>query len=77
MSLKEHAMREFQEKVSSNETVQDMITTYYEMQNDIFALVGVPNGNSTPVRGILAYTVQQLFGKHLFRYRYLSIKLVK
>ncbi|MFF1994760.1 hypothetical protein ACFVWC_26755 [Bacillus mycoides] len=53
-------MKEFQEKMSSNETVQGMITTYYEMQNGISDLVGVPNGNSTPVRGILAYTEKQL-----------------
>lgn len=67
MSLKEHAMKEFQEKMSSNETIQGMITTYYEMQNGISGLVGVPNGNSTPVRGILAYTEQQLlFYSELF-----------
>lgn len=60
MSLKEHAMKEFQEKMTSNESVQDMITTYYEMQNGISELLGVPNGNATPVRGILAYTDQQL-----------------
>ncbi|WP_306008502.1 GRAM domain-containing protein [Bacillus sp. MMSF_3353] len=60
MSLKEHAMKEFQEKMTSNESLQGMITTYYEMQNGISGLVGVPNGNSTPVQGILAYTERQL-----------------
>ncbi|OWW10178.1 hypothetical protein J8Y17_27120 (plasmid) [Bacillus cereus] len=67
MSLKEHAMKEFQGKMASNETIQGMITTYYEMQNGISCLVGVPNGNSVPVRGILAYTEQQLlFFSELF-----------
>lgn len=60
MILKEHAIKKFQEKMTSNESVQGMITTYYEMQNGLSGLVGVPNGNSTPVQGILAYTERQL-----------------
>ncbi|WP_459502980.1 GRAM domain-containing protein [Bacillus sp. C1] len=60
MSLKEHAMQEFQEKISSNENIQHMISAYYEMQSGISGLVGVPNGNSTPMRGILACTERQL-----------------
>ncbi|PGK37503.1 hypothetical protein CN907_16605 [Bacillus anthracis] len=76
MSLKEHAMKEFQEKISSNETIQGMITTYYEMQNGISGLVGVPNGNSTPVRGILAYTEQQLlFYSELFNKLPISLQI--
>ncbi|MGI8362649.1 hypothetical protein [Bacillus cereus] len=69
MRLKEHAIKEFQEKMFSNETIQGMITNYYEMKKDISGLVGVLNGNSTPVRSILAYTEQnflfysELFGK--------------
>lgn len=60
MSLKEQAMKEFQEKISSTENIQGMIATYYEAQNGISGLVGTPNANSTPVKGILAYTEQQL-----------------
>ncbi|PDZ08169.1 hypothetical protein CON70_29315 [Bacillus pseudomycoides] len=67
MSLKEHAMQEFQGKMSTNENIQGTITTYYEMQNGMSGLVGVPNGNPTPVRGILAYTERQLlFYSELF-----------
>ncbi|WP_020061071.1 hypothetical protein [Bacillus sp. 123MFChir2] len=60
MSLKEQAMKDFQEKISSTEKIQGMITTYYEVQNGMSGLVGVPNGNSISVKGILAYTEKQL-----------------
>ncbi|MEC3018499.1 hypothetical protein [Bacillus cereus] len=77
MSLKEHAMKEFQEKMFSNETIQDIITTYYEMKNGISGLVGVPNGNFTPVRGILAYTEQQLlFYSELFGKLPISLQIL-
>lgn len=55
MSLREHAMQEFQENMSSNESIQGMISAYYETQNGISGY-----GSSTPMRGILAYTEQQL-----------------
>ncbi|ENQ3106425.1 hypothetical protein ACEOWJ_002450 [Bacillus cereus] len=60
MGLKEQAMKDFQEKISSTESIQGMITTYYEIQNGVSGLVGIANANSTPVKGILAYTEQQL-----------------
>ncbi|WP_257151691.1 hypothetical protein [Bacillus pseudomycoides] len=46
--------------MSTNENIQGTITTYYEMQNGMSGLAGGPNGNPTPVRGILAYTERQL-----------------
>ncbi|WP_242227300.1 GRAM domain-containing protein [Bacillus cereus group sp. BfR-BA-01315] len=55
MSLREHAMQEFQQKMSSNENIQGMISAYYEMQSGISGY-----GSSTPMRGILAYTKRQL-----------------
>lgn len=60
MSLKEQAMKDFQEKIFSTENIQGMITAYYEVQNGMSGLVGVPNGNPIPVKGILAYTEKQL-----------------
>ncbi|MGG3523674.1 GRAM domain-containing protein [Bacillus pseudomycoides] len=55
MSLKEQAMKDFQEKMSSNENIQGMISTYYEMESGISG-----HASSTPMRGILAYTERQL-----------------
>ncbi|MFJ8526674.1 GRAM domain-containing protein [Bacillus sp. NPDC094106] len=48
-------MQEFQEKMSSNENIQGMISVYYETQSGISG-----HGSSTPMRGILAYTERQL-----------------
>ncbi|MEC3594217.1 hypothetical protein P4159_29710 [Bacillus thuringiensis] len=77
MSLKEHATKEFQEKMFSNETIQGMITTYYEMKKDISGLVGVLNDNSTPVRSILAYTEQKfLFYSELFGKLPISLQIL-
>ncbi|MEI4802482.1 hypothetical protein ACIGHG_19190 [Bacillus sp. NPDC077411] len=60
MGLKEQAMKEFQERISSTENIQGMTSAYYEMQNGMSGLVGTPNANPIPVKGILAYTEQQL-----------------
>ena len=52
MGLKEQAMKEFQERISSTENIQGMTSAYYEMQNGMSGLVGTPNANPIPVKGI-------------------------
>ncbi|MEM4992534.1 GRAM domain-containing protein [Priestia sp. SB1] len=60
MSLKERAVKEFQEKIDSGEEIKESILTYYECESGLSGLVGVPNGNPVPVRGVLAYTNKSL-----------------
>ncbi|TJZ32282.1 hypothetical protein FA002_24220 [Priestia megaterium] len=60
MSLKERAIKEFQSKIDSEEEIRGSIFAYYESESGLSGLVGVPNGNSTPIRGVLAYTGRNL-----------------
>jgi hypothetical protein len=60
MSLIEKAVKEFESKMKSGEQIKGTITTYYESENGFSGLAGVPNGNPTPIRGILAYTNKSL-----------------
>lgn len=59
MSLK-RATKEFKERVDSDEEIRESILTYYECESGFSGLVGVPNGNSVPIRGVLAYTEKSL-----------------
>ncbi|MED3866238.1 GRAM domain-containing protein [Priestia megaterium] len=60
MSLKERATKEFKEKIDSDEEIRESILTYYECESGFSGLVGVPNVNSVPIRGVLAYTEKSL-----------------
>ncbi|WP_229754602.1 hypothetical protein [Priestia megaterium] len=60
MSLKERATKEFKEKIDSDEEIRESILTYSECEIGFSGLLGVPNGNSVPIRGVLAYTEKSL-----------------
>ena len=60
MSLIEKAVKEFELKTESDEQIKGTITTYYETENGFSGLAGVPNGNPTPIRGILVHTNKSL-----------------
>lgn len=60
MSLKERAIKEFQSKMDSGEEIRESIFTYYESESGLSGLVGVPNGNPMPIKGVLAYTDKSL-----------------
>lgn len=60
MSLKERAIKGFQSKMDSREEIRESIFTYYESESGLSGLVGVPNGNPMPIKGLLAYTDKSL-----------------
>lgn len=71
MSLKERAIKEFQSKMDSGEEIRGSIFTYYESESGLSGLVGVPNGNSMPIKGVLAYTDKSLLFMGKFSRNYL------
>lgn len=61
MSLKERVIKEFKEKIDSDEEIREFILIYYECESGFLGFVGVLNGNFVFIWGVLVYIEKSLF----------------